>query len=107
MLVRGFQLKPTRGWMLLVSRFGTGREREALVAAGRVDDALVQVDQAVDPVAGQLVAHAEVEGEARLDPPLVLHEEVDVVPVVVDDLAAARQRPVDGGHVGHVVDEAL
>ena len=67
MLVRGFQLKPTRGWMLLVSLLGMGASAIALVAAGGGHDALVQLQQAVDPVAGQLVADAQVQGEAGRD----------------------------------------
>ena len=87
--------------------FRDGRQREPLVAPRGGENLLVEIDQAVDRVAGQLVSDANRQRQARVHAPLVLREHERVRPVVVVDLLTARQRLVDVRRFGVVVHVAL
>ena len=105
--VFGFQLTPSRGWKLLVSRAGTGASLKRSSPPAVATTWSFSSTSESGEVAGQLVPQAVAQRQVRRHAPLVLREEVDVAPVVVDDLRPAGQRLVDLRHVRHVVHVAL
>jgi hypothetical protein len=92
---------------VIVVAFGDGRQAVAGITAGRGDDAVVDLFEAVNRVTRTFVPDAVGDSEAWDDAPLVLDEpEVVVVLVILESLAAGQGR-VDGGGLGDVVHQIL
>ena len=82
-------------------------KREHGIVAGGLQDSLVQVDQALDIVAGHFVPNSQVQRQTSRDAPLVLQEVILIPPAVIVHLLAARQWPVEARGLCNIRDKRV